>query len=890
VSTALPSDTLRCVSCGASACAALPNGLCARCLLGAGLDFDAAFTDESAGLDSDAPRQVGRYRILTEIAHGGVGIVYHAWQADLCRDVALKMLLPSRIDTNDARDRFRREAEVMARLDHPGILPVYEVGVEGNRPYFSMKLAEGGNLAERAAMLRGRFREIARLVAGIARAIAHAHARGVLHRDLKPSNIVFDADGQPLVTDFGLARFLERDSSLTGIDTLIGTPRYVAPEVVIGAAARLTAVADVYGLGAILYELLTGSAPFAELTSLEVLREIATRRVRTPRQIDGTIPPALEAICLRCLEKRPDDRYASANALADALDAWLAGSKASLLARLGWLNLDLPSRRRRGAMLAAAACAVALAVFAYAYATREPIPIPDPATAAHTVVVLPDLLKGNPAEDISARRIAERLQLPEPFHVLPYEATVAIARPHRAESDTDLDASVGAFIVVPLSLQNDGALAVMVLDDFRQERLFGTTYAPGEEDRVAKEIAAAIVEKRTQPTAEAHLSRPSLAKLLRGIRLVLYPDEGTNATAIAAFRDVIEASPDSAVAHAWLANAYNDHGGEAFWIDSSIDEAARAQRMDPTLGFAAARLGYAYQSKGWFVRATTAYEQAQSQGTMFLEQPLALIYYQRGRFRDAYHQVAESVRFGTDIALPQVLAAQILLAAGETDAGERALRRAMALEPSASQRALHEAEIAWYRNDFSRCRTLAAELEPERDDGFFSASSLIRSCAIEQGDFAAALATMTATEQAYERDHSGSNSNHPALRKAILLAEVGRGNEIGALVKTARQGLQATIDGSSDFPPVWLRMAAAQHLDGEIDAAYATLERAFALGLTVNRRNRNDPEFLPFRGEPRFEAMRAKSEAYVGEQRKLLQDALKSGEPNLVFSPDRPSL
>jgi tRNA A-37 threonylcarbamoyl transferase component Bud32/tetratricopeptide (TPR) repeat protein len=873
----------RCPRCGAAAGARLANGLCARCLIGSALD-DADVTESFY----DAHREIGRYRLLGEIAHGGVGVVYRAWQDDLRRTVALKMLLPSRLETRDARDRFRREAEAMASLDHAGILPVYEVGVADGLPYFAMKLAERGNLAERIASRKGDAHESARLASLIARAIAHAHARGVLHRDLKPSNIVFDADDRPLVTDFGLARFLAQDSSLTGVDAVIGTPRYVAPEVVESAGARLTVAADVYGLGAILYEMLTGRAPFAELTSLEILQQVGTRRVLAPRAIDATIPPALEAICLRCLEKRPGDRYASAGALADVLDAWLAGAKAPLSARLRWLGLDVPSRRRRAMRVFAAVAAAAIAFGAYAYATREPIPIPDPAVAARKVAVIADPLKNPAAGAAPARRIAERLALPPPLEVLPFDATWAIALEHTAGTDTDLDIAVGAMTVVVVAPQADGAFDLVVADDFRQERLYETTYTAGDEDRVVREVSAAIARKRTQPTAEAHLSRSALASLMRAIRWLTYPGEGTNAQAIAALKDVLQQSPDSALAHAWLSFAYCNHRGEAFWLDTAIDEAARAERMDPTLGFATAQLGLAYQAKGWSARAATAFEAAQALGTLFTEEPLSWIYFQRSRYRDAYRQSVERLRFGTDVVFPQIMAAEVLFTVGETDAGERALRKAMAAETRPASRALHEAEIAWYRGDPARCRELAAKLEPEDGDGFFTASSLIRSCAIEQGDFVAALATMADTERAYANDVGAPNGNHPALRRAILLASLERRGEVDALLKQARPGLQAAIDASTDYPPVWLRMAAAERLAGEIDAAYATLEHAFALGLTVNPHNRADVEFLPFRGEPRFEALRARSDALIAEERQAVQQALAAGEAAVVYAASKP--
>jgi serine/threonine-protein kinase len=215
-----------------------------------------------------APLVIGGYRLLGEIARGGAGVVHRAWQPALKREVALKRVLSARLENRESLDRFQREAELMAGLDHPGILPVYEIGLHEGVPWFSMKLAEQGNLAERAATLHGRYDEIARVLVRVARAVQHAHDRGVLHRDLKPSNIVFDREGQPLVTDFGLARQLSVDSTLTGADALIGTPRYVAPEMIATPGAKLTIAVDVYGLGAILYELLTGAPPFSELAPL----------------------------------------------------------------------------------------------------------------------------------------------------------------------------------------------------------------------------------------------------------------------------------------------------------------------------------------------------------------------------------------------------------------------------------------------------------------------------------------------------------------------------------------------------------------------------------------------------------------------------------------------
>jgi hypothetical protein len=818
-------------------------------------------------------RRVGRYQLREEIDRGGVGIVYRAWQADLKREVALKMLLPVRLETTDALNRFRREAELMASLDHPGVLPVYEVGEQDGVPYYSMRLAEGGNLAARVAALQGQFRECARLVVVLARAIGYAHGRGVLHRDLKPSNIVFDATGQCMVTDFGLARRLAVDSSLTGIDALIGTPRYVAPEVVTTSGAQLTAAADVYGLGAIFYELLSGRAPFAELTPLQILQQIATRRPRPPRQFDSAIPPALEAICLRCLEKRPGDRFASADALADALQTWLAGTEPNgFLARLRGLMPRLPSHRRLAGVAGTLLLAVMLIAAGAWYALREPIPFPDPAIATRTMAVLPvDQQKTSPATREAARQLAAHLQLPPTLHLLPFEATLdRFSSKDFPRNEVDAGDALGAWLyidVVALPGTGTQQFAVRAGDGLREERLYETSFSLADVSSVAGQLGEALARRRQQGSAEGRLPRSAFASLLRAIRWLQAPGEGTNDAAIAALKDTISKAPESALAHAWLAYAYHGHGGETFWLDSAIDEAARAQRMDPSLGLAAKQLGYAYYAKSWFARATTAYEQARALDTLTVETDLCLQHYNTGRFDEGYRMCRERLRFEPEEAASQEIIAHLLFDIGESDAGERALRALSDQQPESALRPLREAEIAFYRRDLARCRELAGRIAPDVLDGFFVASHLIRNCSMQQGDAAAALATIDFDKRAYASRSGSPNGNNPALYEAILLAQLNRWDTIPALLKESRQSLQAAIDGNSEYPPVWLRMAAAQRLAGEVDAAYVSLEHAFALGLTVNNRNRSNVEFLPFRGDARFESLRAKSEAYVAEQR-----------------------
>jgi serine/threonine-protein kinase len=271
------------------------------------------------------PRSFGDYTVLESVGQGGMGVVWKARQRRPDRLVALKMFRGSDLASPTDVQRFRNEAEVIAQLDHSHILPVYEVGEHDGVHYFSMKLVEGGSLADHLDSFRADPRAAARLLATAARAVHYAHQRGVLHRDLKPSNILLDAQRQPHVSDFGLAKRVEIDSSLTQSGSLIGTPSYMAPEQASGRKGAVTTATDVYGLGAVLYALLTGRPPFQGEAVLETLEQVKTREPESPRRINAKVSQDLEIICLKCLEKEPGQRYRSAEALAEELESWLHG-------------------------------------------------------------------------------------------------------------------------------------------------------------------------------------------------------------------------------------------------------------------------------------------------------------------------------------------------------------------------------------------------------------------------------------------------------------------------------------------------------------------------------------------------------------------------------------
>jgi serine/threonine protein kinase len=271
----------------------------------------------------------GDYELLTEVARGGMGIVYKARQKALDRVVALKMILAGRLATPDDLGRFRTEAEAAARLSHPNIVTVYEVGELDGQHFFSMEFIEGTTLAQRLAGGPLPGRAAARYVRLIARAVHYAHQNGILHRDLKPSNILVDAADEPQVTDFGLAKRLGGDSGQTRTGAVLGTPSYMAPEQAAGRIKDLGPWTDVYGLGAVFYELLTGRPPFRSDTPVDTVMHVIERDPVPPRLLNPKVDPDLQTICLKCLEKDPRRRYPTAEALAEDLQRYLNGEQIS---------------------------------------------------------------------------------------------------------------------------------------------------------------------------------------------------------------------------------------------------------------------------------------------------------------------------------------------------------------------------------------------------------------------------------------------------------------------------------------------------------------------------------------------------------------------------------
>src|SRR5438874_6646075 len=378
VSTGVPNQSFTCPQCGSASRVA--RSLCLSCLLSAGVGANGHNDDPPAEVSAaveaepsskaetlddllgeldvcDADWRVGNYQILEKIGRGGMGIIYRARQRHSRRIVALKRIAGFDGDSPETLTRFRREAEAAASLDHPNILPIYEVSEsEDGLPFFSMKFATAGSLHDAAPTLRNEPRKCVQLMAKVARAVEYAHSRGILHRDLKPGNILIDDRGEPLVSDFGLAKWLDTSRDLTKSLTTFGTPGYIAPEQAEAVASDLTPAADVYSLGAILFDLLTGRPPFLGANALSVIRQASETPAPKLRSLIRSQDRDLETVCARCLERDPKARYQSAGDFATDLERWLDGRTIVARPVLAPVRLWRWSRRNPKLVGTGAAC------------------------------------------------------------------------------------------------------------------------------------------------------------------------------------------------------------------------------------------------------------------------------------------------------------------------------------------------------------------------------------------------------------------------------------------------------------------------------------------------------------------------------------------------------
>jgi serine/threonine protein kinase len=451
----------------------LDTGVCVSCLLREGLESGGEVSKAvyETVLDElgarDKPWQLGNYEILEQIGCGGMGVIYRARQRHSRRIVAVKRVLSYRADSHGALQRFRREAQAVASLDHPNILPIYEVSQsEDGLPFFSMRLAEKGSLHDNAASLRDEPRKCVQLMAKVAHAVEYAHSRGVLHRDIKPGNILLNDRGEPLVSDFGLAKLLDGNNDLTRSLTTFGTAGFIAPEQAGDAAVDLTPAADVYSLGAVLFNLLAGRPPFVGSNPVSVIRQASETQAPKLRSLAPSLNRDLETICARCLERDPKARYQSAGDLAADLERWLDGrpiiarpvSPPARIWRWSRRNPKLVGAATAGLVLGAAAVSLFRAEFFRASQINPPdktvavLPVSDASGTkdqGYKLAVRPSAQEqpGNGTYDfylqrlfadathpISSTGISVPLQNPSNPFTVPDDTSPGVFDPHRADT------------------------------------------------------------------------------------------------------------------------------------------------------------------------------------------------------------------------------------------------------------------------------------------------------------------------------------------------------------------------------------------------------------------------------------------------------------------------
>jgi TolB-like protein/predicted Ser/Thr protein kinase len=629
--------------------------------------------------------QLGDYELLEEIGRGGQGVVFRARQKSLNRIVALKVISLGQWASKAHLKRFRLEAEAAARLEHPSIVPIHEVGERDGSCYFSMKFVEGGQLDEVVRRKPRSIRQAAELIAKVARTVHYAHEHGILHRDIKPGNILLDAKGEPHLTDFGLARLVESESSVTQTLDVLGTPSYMAPEQAVGNNAAVSRVTDVYGLGAVLYQLLTGQPPFAGGATYETIRLLLNTEPRQPRLLNPKIDRDLSTICLKCLEKDPKRRYFSALSLAEDLERWLKHEP--ILARhTGLLARGAKWVRRNPTVAALVTLSVALTAGLGGFiwksqSAARPLP--------RGIAVLPfENLSGtdNMAfADGVQEDILTRLAKIGDLKVI---SRTSVMQYRGARNTRQIGNALGVSHVLEGSVQRAGTkvrVNAQLIDTRSDTHVWAEEYDRELEDvfaiqnDISRRVADALKIQLATQQAQRLVKKPTEnlkaydAYLLGRFELNKFTENGfTNS--LAHFQQAIALDPKFALACAGMAEAYNTIGywgnvapGEAF--PKAKQAAQKALNIDPDLAEAHGALAYTLFQYEW-------------------------------KFQEAETEFREAIRLNPNSASLRLRFAEYLVDFQRTQEGHEQLERARELDPVSIQISLFVAAESFFARDF----------------------------------------------------------------------------------------------------------------------------------------------------------------------------------------------
>jgi serine/threonine protein kinase/tetratricopeptide (TPR) repeat protein len=869
----------------------IAGGLCVGCLLEAGLDpiddrESETLTDILAEVRlPDQNWRLGNYEILEEIGRGGMGVIYRARQRHSRRIVAVKRVLSYHADSRETLARFRREAQAAASLDHPNILPIYEVSEsEDGLPFFSMKFAPGGTLQQVAPALRKETRQCVALVAKVARAVQYAHSRGILHRDLKPGNVLLDARSEPLVSDFGLAKWLDTTSDLTRTLTIFGTPGYIAPEQASAAAAELKPTADIYSLGAILFDLLAGRPPFLGAHALSVIRQAAEFPAPKLRTLSNIADRDLETICSRCLEREPSARYRSAHDLAEDLERWLEGRP--IIAR----RISPPTRvwrwSRRNPKLAGSV--VASIVFASAALLwqsqnhRLSATVREEQLAARSIAVLPflDLDTGRPDTTLPA---ALSYSLQANLNRLAVTRIAAVSSPDPWLAGTgnlyDIKQAnrvlkarailTGTKRIVAGKLKLSIRLMNAATGEVILSRLLDAPFA-GAGAREAEQAIEGSIHSILSMSDWSGLSpavhdpgmENSTARefILSGRELMLRQTVETFDKSIACLERAIELEPRSAMAHAFLATAACSRTyfvSDDRFLKRAEAEAKEAIRLDPNSADAHRALAGVSHRNGRFEEALEeqfrAVELAGPEERIAgfigltldtLEQPQrALGWYELARHWES--------RPGTNDACIGKCWAKM----GDDLRAEEAYRRAADLRPEISQGWVGLCHLRLLQGDMEGARSICRE-NLGRFKGDNDSDQIAAQVAFFSRNYSEARERYQELEK---RDSRGGTNYHGEISYESVLGCVSQalGDVAGGrtILERARVAELEALKKAPKSPAILYRLAAIDACLGEIGDALKEIDLAVRNGWLDYRTLRIDPRFDTLAHNPHFQEM-----------------------------------
>jgi serine/threonine protein kinase/Tfp pilus assembly protein PilF len=884
----------------------LANGLCLNCLLRDALDDQAVVSETetfkealAAAKSKDGDWCIGEHEILGELARGGMGVVYRAREPHSGRIVALKCILGYQGDSDQALARFRREAETAARLDHPNIVPIYHVGETADgSPFFTMKYATNGSLLRAGGPLRQEPRQSVILMAKVAQAVQYAHEQGVLHRDLKPGNILLDARGEPLVSDFGLARREDIASQLTRSLTSFGTPGYIAPEQADGPAAQLTPAADIYSLGAVLFELLTGRPPFLGDNAFGVMKRSAEKPAPKLRSLSPHLDRQLETICAHCLERDPGARYQSAGSLAEDLWNWLEGRhiNARPVSRRARLWRWSSRNRLLAASLVAISLLGALSVVRGIHNRALQRAANEHLLNSRSVAILPflDLDTAAPDEGLTLRfatELQDQLSSIGPARV----TNAGLLTGSTAEELQQMARLTKARTLLTGTKRHVGngiRISIRLLDATTDERLLARSWensgneelASRLDDATARSVYSIVNRKdgivhpdggldaglRNKDTREAILAARELT-----FRYTV-PDLDR---AIELLEKAVRTEPNSGLAHAYLASALitrAHHSSDAASIVAAEAEARWAAVLSPDSADVHRVLAGVLYQQGQFQEVLEElFATAELRGVDDnLESFIGMTFDTLGypdRALPWYDRARRSTKRPGEV---DAVMGDAWVVLGADERAMLAYERAEELQPGSSRARVGIAHLRLLQYDFDAARQKYQGTRESDDLGdgtriraqiaFFSRSF----------EMAAKLYSELSTN---EPNGGGSFYGAVDYQSALgrSLQELGRSTEAQEILRRLLNTERNAIEQQTNNPVVLYRFAAIESCLGLTNSSIQHLISAVQCGWIDYRSLQLDPRFDSLRGESQFNGIIADLSIRIVEKRNRVESQLR---------------